>query len=247
MKHLSSIPHFLFLFLALGLTACGNKTQAPAPEEGYTVTGTAEGAVDGDTVYLCQMEGFFDMVPVDTTVISQSQFRFTGTADGASLRFVIPTHNGQAVCMSVFVLENADINLTLTPDGQGDKVVGGPSQVLYEEFLDGETNIGQQLQLALDVLRDSTSDETTRMNASLTADSLSRYQHKYRKDFIVSHMPSPASDMLYGLYSNEFTDEEQQELLKLMEQKQPQYPAFKAAMAARRQTQPADSAHQQKP
>jgi hypothetical protein len=57
-------------------------------------------------------------------------------------------------------------------------------------------------------------------------------------------MPSPVSDMLFGLYSNEFSDEEQQELLKLMVQKQPQYPAYKAAMAARRQTQPADSTRQ---
>lgn len=244
MKHYSLQPHQLLVIIALLMAACGNKSQAPEAEDTYNVVGTAEGTVDGDTVYLCQMEGFFDMVPVDTTLIAHSQFHFTGTADGASLRFVVPTHQGQAVCMSVFVLENADINLTLTADGQGDKVTGGPSQQLYEEFLDGETRIGQQLQLALDVLRDSTSDETTRMNASLTADSLSRFQHNYRKEFIVSHMPSPVSDMLFGLYSNEFSDEEQQELLKLMGQKQPQYPAYKAAMAARRQTQPADSTRQ---
>ena len=89
------------------------------------------------------------------------------------------------------------------------------------------------MQMALDVLNDSTADESTRMMATLQADSVSRQQHTFRKEFIISHMPSPASDMLYGLYSNEFTDEEQQELLDLMGQKQPQYPVYKAAMAER--------------
>lgn len=38
---------------------------------GYKITGTAEGTVSGDTVYLCDMQGFFSMIPVDTAVINK--------------------------------------------------------------------------------------------------------------------------------------------------------------------------------
>lgn len=230
MRHTTAI---IIALAALIATSCSNSNSNNAAAEGYTVSGTAEGTVDGDTVFLCKIEGFFDVVPLDTTVVANSKFTFKGTTEGASLRFVIPMHNGQAVAFSVFVLENADITLAVTANGRNDKVTGGPSQKLYEEFLDGETQLGQQMQMALDVLNDSTADESTRMMATLQADSVSRQQHTFRKEFIISHMPSPASDMLYGLYSNEFTDEEQQELLDLMGQKQPQYPVYKAAMAER--------------
>ena len=66
------------LLLSIGLymlAACANQ------EEGYLVRGTAEGTEDGDTVFLCNMEGFFAFVPFDTAIVKNGQFEFTGIAD----------------------------------------------------------------------------------------------------------------------------------------------------------------------
>ena len=55
---------------ALGMVACtgGNKA-------GYVVTGTVEGASDGDTVYLQEANGR-NLVKLDTAVITKGTFTF---------------------------------------------------------------------------------------------------------------------------------------------------------------------------
>jgi len=47
------------------MSACTPKGGA---ESGYVITGTAEGTVDGDTVYMCDMQGFFAFYPTDTAI-----------------------------------------------------------------------------------------------------------------------------------------------------------------------------------
>ena len=50
--------------------------------KGYTVTGTVEGAADGDTVYLQTAEGR-QLVKLDSAVITNGTFTFKGTQDSA--------------------------------------------------------------------------------------------------------------------------------------------------------------------
>lgn len=57
------------------MVACtgGNKA-------GYVVTGTVEGASDGDTVYLQEATGR-NLTKLDTAVITKGTFTFEGTQD----------------------------------------------------------------------------------------------------------------------------------------------------------------------
>ena len=127
--------------LLLAMTAC--TTQEPA---GYTVSGTAEGTTDGDTVYICEMVGYFNLNPTDTTVVKDGKFELTGSIEGAALRFLVPMHNGEPTTMALFILENADIQATL---GKGDsaehKIEAGPNGKLYEEYTKGEEEINQKI------------------------------------------------------------------------------------------------------
>ncbi|MCF0167145.1 MAG: RagB/SusD family nutrient uptake outer membrane protein, partial [Bacteroidales bacterium] len=64
----------------------------------------------GDTVYICDMQGFFSLVPTDTAVVkADGSFEFKGECEGASYRFLVPTHKGSAegLGMADFILENA--------------------------------------------------------------------------------------------------------------------------------------------
>ena len=67
---------------ALGMVACtgGNKA-------GYVVTGTVEGASDGDTVYLQEANGR-NLVKLDTAVITKGTFTFEGTQDSVVSRYI---------------------------------------------------------------------------------------------------------------------------------------------------------------
>ena len=76
----------LTLSAVLMLTAaCSQKS-----ENAYTITGTAEGTQDGDTVFICEMQGYFNMVPTDTAIIKDGKFEFNGECEGAALRWLMP-------------------------------------------------------------------------------------------------------------------------------------------------------------
>lgn len=72
------------LAVAAVFTACNSGNN------GYTVTGTVEGAADGDTVYLETVEGR-QFVKLDSAVIKDGTFTFKGTQDTAVNRYISPT------------------------------------------------------------------------------------------------------------------------------------------------------------
>lgn len=50
---------FFLLLLSAVAIAAGAQTQ-----NGYKLEGTADGVENGDTVYLCNMQGYFSLVPL---------------------------------------------------------------------------------------------------------------------------------------------------------------------------------------
>ena len=84
------------------LAACTQKS-----ENAYTITGTADGTQDGDTVFICEMQGFFNLIPTDTTIIKDGKFEFNGEFEGAALRWLMPVHAGEPTTMAMFVLQGS--------------------------------------------------------------------------------------------------------------------------------------------
>lgn len=110
---------------ALSMVACtgGNKA-------GYTITGTVEGASDGDTVYLQEANGR-NLTKLDTAVITKGTFTFEGTQDSVVSRYVTCEVNGEPLMIDFF-LENGKINVALTKDN--DAVTGTPNNDAYQEI-----------------------------------------------------------------------------------------------------------------
>jgi peroxiredoxin len=220
---------FAALMLLL-LAACADKS----PATGYTITGTAEGAEDGDTVYLCAMSGLFGMEPLDSTCIKGGKFQLKGAIEGAELRIVVAQHNGLPASLAMVVLENADINVTLKQDPDKSVVEGGPSQKLYKEYEAGANKIAEMMNTPWATAEDSTADEATRQRAQQQIDSLMAVQRDYTRKFIVDHVPSAFSDMLFGYFRQDLSEEQQEEILKLFGEQQPDYPVYKSVMAERK-------------
>ena len=213
--------------LSAVMMACSSK---PA---GYSITGTAEGTEDGDTVFLCEMQGFFNMIPVDTAIIENGQFRFEGQTEGASIRFLMPIHNGEATTFGQIVLENADIKATLVKGDGGNIIEGGPESKIYAEFEAEEEKFSAQINEPWETSQDTTKTEAERQAAEVILDSLNNLRGAMHKQFIIDHLPSGISDMLLGYFINDFSEEDLQEVLKLMGEKQPDMPVYKTVMAER--------------
>jgi peroxiredoxin len=210
------------------LVACGES-------EGYSIVGKAEGTVEGDTVYLCEISGGFAMNPVDSAYVKDGKFKFKGKTEGAVVRYLMPMHDGHPVGMAVVVVENVPIKAVITLAGSETTVVkGGPSQQLYENYLEGERAFSEKLDKPYQMANNPQVSEAEREAARKTVDSLRQVMKDSHKSFIISHVPSAISDMLFGYHKDEMSQEEQDEILKLFGEKQPQYPVYKAIMAERK-------------
>lgn len=206
--------------IILSVAAIATIATAAIAENGYHITGTSEGVVDGDTVYLCEMQGFFSMVPLDTAYIKNKQFEFKGDFDGLTSRVIIPMHNGKPVDCADFLLENADIDMQVfdNTNGLNKKAIvkGGPASIQYAEYEKGKKVYDDQIEGPWKIVLDSTATKEAKDNAQAKIDSLNKLKTAYNKKYIVEHIPSAVSDLLFMYHKDKFTPAEQETILKKM-------------------------------
>ena len=114
---------FTYLLAAAAVMAACNGNK------GYTVTGTVEGAADGDTVYLKMAEGR-QLVSLDSAVIANGTFTFKGVQDTVANRYITYAAQDKEPLMIDFFLENGQININLTRDN--DSATGTPNNDIYQ-------------------------------------------------------------------------------------------------------------------
>lgn len=199
----------------------------------YRVMGRAEGTTDGDSVFICAMRGFFSLVPLDTAIVKEGEFAFSGTAEGAQLLYMVPLHAGETVGMVPFILEPGSTYMELRAGEQQPLIEGGPNHRLYQDYLAGDNRYNQLLEEPWALVMDSTATAEERRQAQARVDSITALQRAYHKEFLLSHVPSAFSDMLLPYIQQEMDEEEFSQVLTLLGEQQPQYPMYKAFMAER--------------
>lgn len=142
---------FFVLAAAALMAACGG-----APKE-YTVSGTVEGAQDGETVYLRVREGR-QMVNLDSAVIANGKFTFKGQQDTArSIQLLYPGQEAGKGLSLNFYLENGQINIALTQNN--DKVTGTPLNDRYQPYRDQLSLLNAERKQLVEQSNDSTLTE----------------------------------------------------------------------------------------
>lgn len=186
---------------------------------GYRITGTAEGTEPGDTIYLCEMQGFFSMIPTDTTLVNKDgKFEFTGNFDGATSRYILPFHQGKMIAMGGFLLENADIDMQIFADSKKLPIIkGGPAYKMMEEYEAGGKGYDTEIEKPWKTVMDSTATKEAKAVAQHQVDSLQALKDSYTKTYIVANIPSAVSDYLYAMYESKFTEPEKEIVLKKMD------------------------------
>lgn len=226
MKKLFVLASALFV---LAFSACADKS-------GYVVTGTAEGTVDGDTVYICDMQGFFAIVPTDTAVVKNGKFEFKGDFEGAALRFLVPTHNGSAegLGMADFVLENANINIqTFLQKTKKEAVIesDGENAAIYKDYEALCKKWDGQINPYWDIVREKNGSEEEIAKAQTEMNKLSDQRDGEIYQFVKNHVPSGISDMLMVYGWSTYTDAQKKELMDLFAKKGPDMPNYKNLVA----------------
>ena len=115
------------------LWACAAACAVMAQTPSYRVTGTAEGAADGDTVKMYYYKDW-SVVPVAETVVKDGQFTFEGRQDTAVFRSLSCKTAAGGSCSSEIILENGDIKVRLLSDPALIEVGGTPSNDSWCEY-----------------------------------------------------------------------------------------------------------------
>ena len=195
-----------------GLWACVNKS------EGYVIRGTAECTEDGDTVFLCTMEGFFSFVPFDTAIVKDGRFEFTGNADEVSICYVLPTHDGtnEGLGLADIPFENSLIEVQIfKSESQKPPVVNnhgadGPLWTAYQKLqADWEAKQNDPWQIVLN--QQGTPEEIATAQAEL--DSITAKMLEAERKFIVDHAGTGMADYLFSQYYMNPTNEDTKDML----------------------------------
>lgn len=166
------------LAVAAACAACsgGNK--------GYTVTGTVEGAADGDMVYLQNVQGR-QLVKLDSATIQDGTFTFKGTQDTAINCYITYKDN---MAMDFF-LENGKINVSLTKDA--DSATGTTNNDAYQEVKTQISGLMKQMENVYSALSDTTLTDEQREAKMAEAESVQDKMMEITKQSIAKYIASP--------------------------------------------------------
>lgn len=139
---------FVYLFATAALMAACN-----GGNKGYTVTGTVEGAADGDTVYLQKVTGR-TLAKLDSAVIKNGTFTFKGIQDTVANRYITYHFGTQEGMLMDFFLENGQINIALTRDN--DSATGTPNNDAYQAIRGELSQLSKEMKTLYESMADST-------------------------------------------------------------------------------------------
>lgn len=171
----------------LTLGACVAVLTAMAQSPSYRVTGTAEGAADGDTVKMYYYKGW-SVVPVAETVVKDGQFTFEGRQDTAVFRSLSCKTAAGGSCSSEIILENGDIKVHLKSDPSTIEVSGTPANEAWCEY---HNEIERLCGVSLDLYRasnDTTLSEAERKAKRAESEQADKNTQDYRLTFCRTHI-----------------------------------------------------------
>lgn len=221
------IVGFVMLSVLLICAACDSKC------DGYTIRGTAEGTVEGDTVFLCTMKGFFSFVPFDTAIVRNGEFEFRGKADEVSVCIVLPTHAGTNDGLGIVDVpfENSLIEVQIfAPETKKAPIVvnHGPDGPLWDEHqkLQSDWEARQDAPWQIVLNQSGTPEEIEQAQKEL--DSITAEMAEAERLFIVDHAGTGIADYLFAeYYRNPANEATKDILLKAYSAKNPDGPHYR--------------------
>jgi peroxiredoxin len=195
-------------FMAAGTLALAACTS----NKSYHITGTVEGAQEGDVVYLQEYTNR-ELVKLDSAIVRNGEFTFTGEQDSTVSRFLSYTKD-DVHYVTDFFLENGKIKVVLSDNSV---VEGTPNNDVYQAFKSQSKTLNDEMR---EIYMRARTDST------LTADEKDALMKELdRKDSISmdlayttikNNITTAVGASLLPDYAPAFSLEQQKELLGLL-------------------------------
>lgn len=201
MKHIITLAAAA---ITLAVAAC---TQ-PKNANGYTISGTVAGAIDGDTVSL--IEGrMSEMEILDNAVIRNGKFQFSGVQDSTVLLYLsyVSSEDNSRTAMASLFLENADIEVTMDPDSAVCDIRGTKANEIWTAFARENARRTEQGMNAYYASIDTTATDEQRAEAQKQLEAIEDTITLFYKDFISNNVDNIVGQYVLASYAEQLEDE----------------------------------------
>ena len=202
----------ILFFATLALMLC----VAACQTGGYKVTGTATGAEDGDTVILADVRGMFEVDTLETVLVKNGQFVFTGVQDSAAMRYVIwkSNANPDLSIATQIALENGNITVKLdTAENTIAEVGGTPANDAMTELGKLEFAMNKEAEKAYGALQDPEATDEAKSEAEKALNEVQNKMIAAYTDFIEKNITNIAGVTYLTQYASVLDDAKVSELL----------------------------------
>ena len=172
---------YLFATAAL-LAACSGN-------QGYTVTGSVEGASNGDMVYLKKAEGR-QLVSLDSAVIKNGTFTFKGMQDTTANRYLVYGEEDKEMHTMDFFLENGTITVNFARKNVS--ATGTPNNDIFQAIRNQLSGLNNEAMTLLNtIVNDTTLTDEQRDAKREELESLEEKSQDIMKDAIKQNITNP--------------------------------------------------------
>lgn len=203
-KAMKKLTYLAVAAVALGVASCN--TNKP----GYVITGTVEGAADGDTVFI-QERVNRQFNKLDTAIIANGTFTFEGAQDSVVNRYITYSKDGDGVYVDFF-LENGKIKVNLSKDDKS--ATGTPNNDAYQEIRNKINAIDQKQAAIYQAMGDSTLTDDQKMAKQKEFSELEEAYSQAIKEGVQKNITNPVGIMLFKQSFYENSTEDNDALLK---------------------------------
>ena len=197
---------YLFAAGAMALTACNS-------EPSYKISGTVEGAEDGKVVYLQKQQGR-ELVKLDSAVVTNGKFTFSGRKDTAAVHYLTINVNEGKRYMLDFFLENGNITAIL---GQESSIKGTVCNDAYQAFKDSDNARMKEARVLISKFRnDSTLTEEQKEEIKQQVNAMNNEAVESFYNTIDANITNAVGAYMFPNYYNNFSLEQQKALIAKM-------------------------------
>ena len=172
----------------------------------YTINGTINGAIDGDTVLLGYSLDGSDFITEQKTTIEGGKFQFNGKVDGSKIYYIGYNYTEPPI-YSLLFLEGGNITTEVSPEGS--ITTGTPANDLNAKI---EKDLLEYVNTIYDcqiqIYEDTTLSDTTKARLSLLAMEAQRDASLYIKEVINDNITSIVGMFLLVQYADLFDNDE---------------------------------------
>ena len=198
------------LVLLLALIGCGEKNS-------YQIEGVVDSALEGSIVFLQESVGR-DLVNLDSVVIEDGKFTFTGTVEDVNVLMlsVSNVEGGRAIYRAPFVLEPGNIIVSLDET----TVLGGTRlNEVFNEYNSSQQELQNQLRPIIDRFQKAAQDGSFKENPNLEAEIMGEYNAMMERStemnisFVKENLDNEVGLFVFNNNAGRFELETQKEIL----------------------------------